>query len=250
MFKRIRKEIDVVFERDPAVRSRVEVVLCYPGFHALQLYRLAHWAWARDWKLVGRFISHVGRVVTGIEIHPGATICEGFFIDHGMGVVIGETSVIGDDVTLYHGVTLGGTSWEPGKRHPTVENGVVIGAGAQVLGPITVGAGARIGANSVVLKEVPAGATMAGIPGRRIDAQEKKEAERPAFAAYGTQSGEVSDPVLRLIDGLVREVDRLRARVDQLEGPSNEKAERKEESEEEAEAQRADRGQGADRAHG
>ena len=160
MFKRIKEDLDCVFGRDPAVRSRPEIIFCYPGFHALVFYRLANWLWSKRIFLLARFVSHIGRVLTGIEIHPGATIGRRFFIDHGMGVVIGETAIIGDDVTLYHGVTLGGVTWAPGKRHPTLQNEVVVGAGAQVLGPITVGRGARIGANAVVLKDVPDGATM------------------------------------------------------------------------------------------
>ena len=166
MFKRIWEDIGCVFGRDPAVRSRIEVFFCYPGFHALLFYHVSHWLWQSGFRLLGRFVSHVGRMVTGIEIHPGAQIGRRLFIDHGMGVVIGETSVIGDDVTLYHHVTLGGVTWSPGKRHPTVGDGVVMGAGAQVLGPITVGRDARIGANAVVLKDVPPGATMVGIPAR------------------------------------------------------------------------------------
>ena len=157
MFKRIWEDIGCVFGRDPAVRSRIEVFFCYPGFHALLFYHVSHWLWQSGFRLLGRFVSHVGRIVTGFEIHPGARIGRRLFIDHGMGVVIGETSVIGDDVTLYHQVTLGGVTWSPGKRHPTVGDGVVVGAGAQVLGPITVGRDARIGANAVVLKGRAAG---------------------------------------------------------------------------------------------
>src|SRR5215471_16543577 len=153
----LREEIDATLARDPAARSRLEVVLCYPGFHALVWHRLAHWLWQRGWLLAGRFASHIGRVLTGIEIHPGARIGKRVFIDHGMGVVIGETAEVGDDVTLYQGVTLGGTKLTRGKRHPTLEDGVIIGAGAKVLGGFTVGKGARIGPNSVVRAEVPPG---------------------------------------------------------------------------------------------
>lgn len=216
MFKRVRENIGSVFGRDPAARSWLEIVLCYPGFHAMIFYRVAHFLWRSKLRLAGRFVSHLGRVATGIEIHPGAEIGRRFFIDHGMGVVIGETAIVGDDVTLYHGVTLGGTSWSPGKRHPTLEDGVVIGAGAQVLGPVTVGANARIGANAVVLRDVPAGATMVGIPARRADAKEKK-VEKPVFPAYGTPSADITDPLARAVEGLLQEVSQLKARVEQLE---------------------------------
>ena len=158
-FKNLRDDIGAIMARDPAARSRLEVVFCYPGFHAVLLHRLAHGAWCRGWRLVGRFLSHVGRGLTGIEIHPGATIGRRLFVDHGMGVVIGETSEIGDDVTLYQGVTLGGTSLNQGKRHPTLKDGVIVGAGAKILGPLVVGANARIGSNAVVLADVPDGIT-------------------------------------------------------------------------------------------
>lgn len=166
MFDRLREDIRVVFERDPAARSTLEVLLCYPGLHAQWFYRLAHWLWLRRFYLLARWISHLGRFFTGIEIHPGATIGRGFFIDHGMGVVIGETAEIGDNVTLYHGVTLGGVSWRKEKRHPTIGDHVVIGAGAKILGPITIGAHSRIGANSVVVKDVEPYSVVVGVPGR------------------------------------------------------------------------------------
>jgi serine O-acetyltransferase len=216
MFKRIREDIDSVFGRDPAVRSRIEVFFCYPGFHALLFYHVAHWLWENGFRLLGRFVSHVGRVLTGIEIHPGAQIGRRFFIDHGMGVVIGETSVIGDDVTLYHGVTLGGVTWSPGKRHPTVGDGVVMGAGAQVLGPITVGRDARIGANAVVLKDVPPGATMVGIPARAAGPSAAKK-DTQTFDAYGTPSPDIADPTTRTVEQLLAEVGALRGRLDDLE---------------------------------
>lgn len=168
MFERLREDIQSVFHRDPAARNAFEVLTCYPGMHAIWLHRLGNALWRRDFKWLARLVSNFGRWLTGIEIHPGATIGRRFFIDHGMGIVIGETAEIGDDVTLYQGVTLGGTSWNKGKRHPTLENGVVVGAGAKVLGPFTVGAGAKIGSNAVVTKAVPAGATAVGIPGRII----------------------------------------------------------------------------------
>ena len=166
MFKNIREDITSVFERDPAARSTFEVLTCYPGLHARIFHRMSNTFWHIGLKWLARFTSHIGRGLTGIEIHPGATIGRRFFIDHGMGVVIGETAEIGDDVTLYHGVTLGGTSWKEGKRHPTLGNGVVVGAGAKILGPIYIGDGAKIGSNAVVVKDVPAGATAAGIPAR------------------------------------------------------------------------------------
>jgi serine O-acetyltransferase len=165
MFKAIREDIQSVFERDPAAQSTLEVVLCYAGLHAIWGHRIAHWCWTHGLKLFARWLAQGNRFFTGIEIHPGAQIGRRFFIDHGMGVVIGETSQIGDDVTLYHGVTLGGVSLEKGKRHPTIEDGVVIGAGAKVLGPITVGACSRIGANAVVVKDVPEDSVVVGVPG-------------------------------------------------------------------------------------
>ena len=217
MFKRIKEDMDCVFGRDPAVRSRVEIFFCYPGFHALRFFRLGNWLWRHNFRLLGRFVSHLGRMFTGIEIHPGATIGRRFFIDHGMGVVIGETAIIGDNVTLYHGVTLGGVTWTPGKRHPTLEDDVVVGAGAQVLGPIIVGKGARIGANAVVLKEVPPSATMVGIAARPATAVSQVKEAQGKFAAYGTPSPDVADPMSRSIEGLLGELEHLRARIDQLE---------------------------------
>lgn len=162
----LRRDIQAVFERDPAARSTLEVLLCYPGLHAIWMHRIAHWLWRRRLYLLGRLVSHVARWLTGIEIHPGAVIGPGFFIDHGMGVVIGETAEIGANVTLYHGVTLGGVSWKREKRHPTIGDHVVIGAGAKVLGPITIGAHSRIGANSVIVKDVPPDSVAVGVPGR------------------------------------------------------------------------------------
>lgn len=164
--KLLKEDINSVFERDPAARNVLEIILCYPGFHALLFHRASNFLWRHGFKLTARFLSHIARFLTGIEIHPGAKIGRRFFIDHGMGVVIGETAEIGDDVTIYHGVTLGGTSWKKGKRHPTIGNNVVIGAGAKVLGPITVGNNCLIGAGSVVIKNVPDNSTVVGIPGR------------------------------------------------------------------------------------
>ena len=166
MFARLHEDIAVIFERDPAARSAWEVLVCYPGLHAQWFYRVAHWLWLRRLRFLARFVSHLGRFFTGIEIHPGATIGRGFFIDHGMGVVIGETAEIGENVTLYHGVTLGGVSWRKEKRHPTVGDHVVVGAGAKVLGPIIIGAHSRIGANSVVVKDVEPHSVVVGVPGR------------------------------------------------------------------------------------
>ena len=198
MFSAIKEDIDSVFARDPAARSTFEVVTCYPGLHARIIHRMAHGLWHANLKWLARFLSHLGRAFTGIEIHPGAAIGRRFFIDHGMGVVIGETAEIGDDVTLYHGVTLGGTSWKEGKRHPTLGNGVVVGAGAKILGPIHIGDGAKIGSNAVVVKDVPAGATAAGIPARILD--EAKKAE--GFNAYGVGNDQ-NDPLSKAIHGLL-----------------------------------------------
>ncbi len=169
MLSQIKNDIDVVLKRDPAARTRLEVALSYPGLHALWGYRVSHWLWKRGFKFLGRWSSQLTRAITGIEIHPGAMIGEGFFIDHGMGVVIGETSEVGNNVTLYHGVTLGGVSLEKGKRHPTLEDDVVVGAGAKILGAITIGAGSRIGANSVVVKSVPSDSVVVGVPGRVVE---------------------------------------------------------------------------------
>jgi serine O-acetyltransferase len=196
----------VVFDRDPAARSTWEVITCYPGFHALLFHRVSHRLWAWDLKWLARFLSHIGRWLTGIEIHPGAMIGRRFFIDHGMGVVIGETAQIADDCTIYHGVTLGGTSWNKGKRHPTLSDGVVVGAGAKILGPITIGRGAKIGSNAVVVKDVPDGATAVGIPARILDGETRNEREENAqkmgFSAYGIGAS-ANDPVLAAIHGLI-----------------------------------------------
>lgn len=219
VLKNLRDEINTVLKHDPAARSTLEVVFCYPGFHALLFYRLAHWLWQREWLVLGRFISYVGRMLTGIEIHPGATIGRRLFIDHGVGVVIGETAEIGDDVTLYQGVTLGGTSLNRGKRHPTLEDGVIVGAGAKVLGGFTVGRDARIGANAVVLAEVAAKATMVGIPARAIGALMSTQPVSE-FLPYGTPCDgcdEIPDPVARALNGLLDEVHALRARLGELE---------------------------------
>ncbi|MGH8673980.1 MAG: serine O-acetyltransferase [Burkholderiales bacterium] len=207
MFDHLREDIASVFERDPAARTTWEVLTCYPGLHALYVHKLAHWLWRRGLRWFGRATSHWGRLLTGIEIHPGAQIGRRVFIDHGMGVVIGETAQIGDDVTLYHGVTLGGTSWNKGKRHPTLGKGVVIGAGAKVLGPITVGDGAKIGSNAVVVKDVPANATVVGVPGRILEDVPPQQAAR--FAAYAVVQNQ-DDPTAKAIQMLIdhsRELD-------------------------------------------
>jgi len=207
MFARIREDIACVFERDPAARSTWEVITCYPGFHALLIHRLAHWLWRIKLRWLARFVSHLSRFLTGIEIHPGARVGRRVFIDHGMGVVIGETAELGDDCTLYHGVTLGGTSWNKGKRHPTLRQGVVIGAGAKVLGPVVVGEGAKIGSNAVVVKDVPAGATALGIPARVIlDEQDKTREEKAAklgFSAYAVTAKAEDDPLAKAVQGLL-----------------------------------------------
>ncbi len=213
MFKRLREDVQAVFDRDPAARSRIEVFLCYPGLHALLMHRLAHALWCRGWRLLARIVSQFSRFVTGIEIHPGARIGRRFFIDHGMGVVIGETPAIGDDVTLYQGVTLGGVSTNTGKRHPTIEDEVVIGAGAAVLGPFRVGRGARIGSNAVVLKEVPPGATVVGVPARPVGPRPVEEARPTGFPAYGTAPGDSADPVARAIERLNQRVAELERRL-------------------------------------
>ena len=209
MFNHIKEDIHVVFERDPAARTQWEIITTYPGVHALIIHRLSHWIWRQHFYWLARFNSHIARWLTGIEIHPGAKIGRRVFIDHGMGVVIGETAVIGDDCTLYHGVTLGGTSWNKGKRHPTLENGVVIGAGAKILGPITIAKGAKIGSNAVVVKDVPAGATAVGIPARILDGEINKQredmAEKIGFSAYGI-SDNMNDPMAKAIHALLDHV--------------------------------------------
>lgn len=221
MFDRLREDIASVFDRDPAARSTLEVLLNYPGIHANVMHRLAHRLWSANWRGLARWISTVSRFLTGIEIHPGAKIGRRFFIDHGMGVVIGETAEIGDDVTLYHGVTLGGTSWNKGKRHPTLGNGVVVGAGAKVIGPILIGEGAKIGSNAVVTKPVAAGATAVGNPARVILRDDKAEqarrdfAEKIGFQAYAA-SPDLPDPVVEAIRHLLDHMQQADARMDRM----------------------------------
>jgi len=210
MLERLREDVNCVFDRDPAARSFFEVVTCYPGVHALLLHRMGHALWNFGWRWLARFISSFSRWLTGIEIHPGVRIGHRFFIDHGMGVVIGETTEIGDDCTLYQGVTLGGTSWDKGKRHPTLHDNVVVGAGAKILGPLVVGHGARIGSNAVVLKDVPDGATVVGVPGRfagpvvtdEADSHRAATARRIGFDAYGT-TRDMPDPVAHAINSML-----------------------------------------------
>lgn len=214
MFRQLREDIASVFDRDPAARTNWEVLTCYPGLHALYIHKLARWFWSHGLRWLGRATSHFGRMVTGIEIHPGATIGKRLFIDHGMGVVIGETAEIGDDVTMYHGVTLGGTSWNKGKRHPTLGNGVVIGAGAKILGPITVGDGAKIGSNAVVVKNVPARATVVGVPGRIVEELVSPQ-QAARFAAYAVVQNQ-DDPVAKAIQTLVEHSKELEQAVTTL----------------------------------
>jgi serine O-acetyltransferase len=220
MFERLREDIATARERDPAARSELEVLLCYPGVHALALHRVANRLWRGRWHVAARAVSHVGRFLTGIELHPGATIGRRVFIDHGMGVVIGETAHVGDDCTIYQGVTLGGTSLNRGaKRHPTLGVGVVVGAGAKVLGAFTVGDGARVGSNSVVVKEVPPGATAVGIPARIIsedvDQRREAEAQRMGFSAYAVTQG-ADDPLSTALHQLIDHVADQDRRIEQL----------------------------------
>jgi serine O-acetyltransferase len=218
MFSRIREDIASVFERDPAARSAWDVLTCYPGLHAIWLHRIGHWFWTHRLRWLGRFTSHLSRWLTGIEIHPAVVIGRRVFIDHGMGVVIGETAEIGDDCTIYQGVTLGGTSLYRGaKRHPTIGRNVVVSAGAKVLGGFTVGDDAKIGSNAVVLKEVPAGATVVGIPGRIVEEsvkKEKGEAHAP-FAAYGVVPNQ-EDPYAKTLQSLVDHAQELEQTVSAL----------------------------------
>jgi serine O-acetyltransferase len=212
MLKAIRRDIRAVFDHDPAARTTLEVLLCYPGLHAILLHRAAHWCWRHRLKLLGRLTSHVGRFFTGIEIHPGARIGKGFFIDHGMGVVIGETTEIGDNVTLYQGVTLGGTSHSRGKRHPTIGDDVVIGAGAKVLGPFAVGEGSMIGAGSVVIREVPPHSTVVGVPGRVASDSGRKD------HLGDLDHDRLPDPLAKALQSLSAGMSRLEREVGELKG--------------------------------
>jgi len=222
MLKKLKAEFGCIFERDPAAQSYFEIFTTYPGVHAILVHRFSHRLWCHGFRWPARFLAYLARWFTGIEIHPGAKIGRRFFIDHGMGVVIGETAIIGDDCTLYHSVTLGGTSWKKGKRHPTIGNGVVIGAGAKVLGPIEVGNGARIGSNSVVLKNVPDGATVVGIPGHFVnpdrqaqDARRAAIASKIGFDAYGMTS-DMPDPVAHAINHMLDHMQQLDEQIEAL----------------------------------
>ena len=215
MFRRLRSDIKAVFERDPAAKNIWEVVLCYPGLHAIWIYRIAHWFYKRHLFTLARLISQIGRFFTGIEIHPGAKIGEGFFIDHGMGVVIGETTEIGNNVTIYQGVTLGGTGKEKGKRHPTIGDNVVIGAGAKILGSFKVGEGAKIGAGAVVFKEVPPYSTVVGVPGRVVIQDGKR------VPGIDLNHGNIKDPVAEMLSCMERRINHLEKRLKQLEEGTN-----------------------------
>jgi serine O-acetyltransferase len=224
MFDRLKEDLAVVSERDPAARSTLETLLTSPGLHAIVAHRMNHWLWSRNLRLLARLGSHLARFLTGVEIHPGAKIGRRFFIAHGMGIVIGETTEIGDDCSVYHGVTLGGTTWQKGKRHPTLEAGVIIGAGAKVLGPITLGEGSRVGSNAVVVKDVPAGATVVGVPGHVVakkkpdekEAQREELARRIGFEAYGQRS-DMPDPIQNALDSMLDHMHSLEQQIAELE---------------------------------
>ena len=220
MFGRLRRDIQAIKERDPACRGTIEVLTCYPGFHVLFFHRMAHWLWKRNARLLARMVSQAGRSWTGIEIHPGAVIGAGFFIDHGMGVVIGETAEIGENVTLYHGVTLGGTSWRKEKRHPTIGDNVVIGAGAKILGPFKVGDNSRIGAGSVVVHEVPPNSVVVGVPGRVTHRDGKK-----VVREIDLEQHDLPDPVTQAFECMLDRIRRLEHDLGDLKkGPSKEEA--------------------------
>lgn len=222
VFKRLKADLDAFLERDPAARSHLEVAILYQGFHAVVFYRISNWLWRQNLRFIGRFISQIGRILTGIEIHPGATIGCCFVIDHGTGVVVGETADIGDNVTLYHDVTLGGVAPSVDsaaqigtKRHPTLGNGVIVGSGAQILGPITVGEDARVGANAVVTSDIPAGVTAVGIPAKVIMPRDKSKVGE--FRAYATTPDGVPDPVQQVLDQMHNQMIAMQKRIDELE---------------------------------
>jgi len=211
VFQRLWRDIQAVFERDPAARNLIEVLLCYPGFHALQMHRIAHFLWRHGLRLPARILAHISRFLTGVEIHPGAKLGAGIFIDHGMGVVIGETAEVGDNVTIYQGAVLGGRGTEKGKRHPTVGNNVVIAAGAKILGSFKVGDGAKIGAGAVVLKDVPPNCTVVGVPGRIVREQGRR------VAVIDLDHADLPDPVERTFRTMERRIEELEARIRELE---------------------------------
>ncbi len=221
MFSRIKEDISCVFDRDPAARNTFEIITTYPGVHAIIMHRVSHAISKKGFKWLARVLSNVARLFTGIEIHPGAVIGRRFFIDHGMGIVIGETAEIGDDCSMYHGVTLGGTSWSPGKRHPTLGNNVVVGAGAKILGPIMVNDGARVGSNAVVVKEVPADTTVIGVPAREViksdTTQQHREeiANKMGFDAYGATQ-DMSDPVAKTVNRMLDHIHKMDDRMDKM----------------------------------
>ncbi len=224
MFDHIREDVSCVFDRDPAARNTFEILTTYPGVHATIFHRVSHALWIRKMKWLAKILSMVSRFFTGIEIHPGAVIGRRFFIDHGMGVVIGETAQIGDDCTLYHGVTLGGTSWKEGKRHPTLKDNVVVGAGAKILGPITIHNNVRVGSNAVVVKDTPAGATVIGVPGREVirrqDTQDKEKkrkemTEKMGFDAYGS-TNDMPDPVANTMNGILDHIHLMENKIECL----------------------------------
>jgi len=213
MFEKIKSDLSIVFDRDPAARSYLEIITTYPGVHAILFHRLAHFFWQIKLYWVARVTSYLSRIITGIEIHPGAIIGRRFFIDHGMGVVIGETAIIGDDCTIYHGVTLGGTSWKQGKRHPTLEDKVVIGAGAKILGPVTIGSNAKIGSNAVVVKDIPKNATAVGIPARLVDEHVQKT---NSFSPYAVSKDE-DDPMVHSVQELFKKINAQEGKIARLE---------------------------------
>lgn len=223
MFETIKEEVQVVFERDPAARSTLETIFTCPGFQAILFHRFNHWLWNKKLYLLARLSAHLARFLTGIEIHPGAKIGRRFFIDHGMGIVIGETSEIGDDCSIYHGVTLGGTTWQKGKRHPTLENNVVVGAGAKILGPVTIGSGSRIGCNAVVVKDIPVGATVVGVPGHVVvkkepedkTAQREAMAKRIGFDAYAERK-DMPDPIQNALDSILDHMHKVDEDINEL----------------------------------
>jgi len=221
MFQRVKEDINCVFARDPAARNHFDVLTTYPGVHAIIIHRMSHILWRNGFKWLARIFSNVARFFTGIEIHPAAIIGRRFFIDHGMGVVIGETAVVGNDCTLYHGVTLGGTSWQAGKRHPTLENDVVVGAGAKILGPITLASGVRVGSNAVVVKNAPPNTTIIGIPGREIkrrsNQQKKREdiAKKMGFDAYGATQ-DTPDPVSNAIHRMLDHIHLMDEKMERM----------------------------------